>query len=172
MNQSQNTIISAFKELISHKDVCKISVEEIISHANVSRQTFYKYFPDKYAVAFALFQQDHANAVNEDDDFVTRQRCHLKMLKDGQAYYKNLMKDSHIQNSFMQQRFEYCVQATIDVIGKKQVDQEMYLVLSIWITGTEKAFENWVLSGCKDDPELILNGFLKSMPDIVRPYLL
>lgn len=172
MNNSKLALIQAFKEVATHSSIDKITVEAVISVAGVSRQTFYKYFNDKFDLAFQLFTWDHSRYVNEDDDFVARQLAHLKMLQDGQAYYRNIMRDSHLQESFMKRRFDYCIEATVAVIGKKKIDHEMRLVLETWITGTEMLFEKWVLDRCREEKETIINVFIKTMPEILRPYLL
>ena len=113
MENSKIAIILAFKEIAAQKSIDKITVEKIISLANISRQTFY-----------------------------------LKMLSDNRACYKNIMKDAHLQESFMQRRFEYCCGTVYDTVGKKSMTPTLKLVIETWITGTERLFERWVLNGC------------------------
>ncbi len=43
-------IAEAFKDLVEEENTYKVSVEAICKRAKVSKTTFYKYFPDKYAV--------------------------------------------------------------------------------------------------------------------------
>ncbi|MCI9467821.1 MAG: TetR family transcriptional regulator [Oscillospiraceae bacterium] len=148
MENSKIAIILAFKEIAAQKSIDKITVEKIISLANISRQTFYKYFADKYDLAFQMFSYDHSNSINPEDNFYARQVSHLKMLSDNRACYKNIMKDAHLQESFMQRRFEYCCGTVYDTVGKKSMTPTLKLVIETWITGTERLFERWVLNGC------------------------
>ena len=46
--RTQKAIVDAFNRLISHKGFDEITVADIISEADVSKATFYRYFHDKY----------------------------------------------------------------------------------------------------------------------------
>jgi len=50
-------ILAASRELFWKYGFKRITVEEICLKANVSKMTFYKFFPDKLAVAKAVFEQ-------------------------------------------------------------------------------------------------------------------
>jgi len=50
-------IIDAFEVLLAQTPLHELSVEDILVAANVSRATFYAYFPTKFALATALFDQ-------------------------------------------------------------------------------------------------------------------
>lgn len=53
---TEKNIISAFNRLISKNNFDKITVSMIISEANISRSTFYRYFKDKYDVMNANYK--------------------------------------------------------------------------------------------------------------------
>lgn len=50
-------IIAAFCELITEKDFETISVKDITERATLNRATFYRHFPDKYALLELILQQ-------------------------------------------------------------------------------------------------------------------
>ena len=50
LSRTTTAILNAFNRLITEHDFQKISVDMIISEAQVSRSTFYRYFKDKYDV--------------------------------------------------------------------------------------------------------------------------
>jgi AcrR family transcriptional regulator len=57
MNKAQRRIRESFIKLVSKKDIEDITVEEIIENAEVARSTFYKYYPDKYHIAYQLINR-------------------------------------------------------------------------------------------------------------------
>jgi AcrR family transcriptional regulator len=56
LTRTENAIIDAFNKLIEKIDFNKISVDMILTAANVSRSTFYRYFKDKYEVMNANYK--------------------------------------------------------------------------------------------------------------------
>lgn len=61
-------------ELFTQKDIQKVTVQEIVNHANVGKGTFYLYFKDKYEIrdelirkqATSLFQSAHKKLEEND----------------------------------------------------------------------------------------------------------
>ena len=50
-NQStKSKIIDAFLDILSQKPISRITVKDIASVAGISHMTFYRNFPDKYAL--------------------------------------------------------------------------------------------------------------------------
>ena len=70
----KRAICSAFMELCSVKPIDKIKVSDILEKCDISRPTFYKYFPDKYAVMNYVYQVQAdfvcTNLVIRDDDYL------------------------------------------------------------------------------------------------------
>ena len=56
-------IIDAFIELLSSREMEKITIQDIANGANVSRQTFYNYFPDKYVLLQIVYKSDFDHEV-------------------------------------------------------------------------------------------------------------
>lgn len=56
-------IINVFIELLSSKEMDKITINDIANGAHVSRQTFYNYFPDKYVLLQTIYRSDFDHEV-------------------------------------------------------------------------------------------------------------
>ncbi len=56
MNAKKN-LLNAIEKLVSNKPLEKVSVQEILDEAEVSRRTFYKYYSDKYDLANSFYKQ-------------------------------------------------------------------------------------------------------------------
>ena len=167
-NSTKLNIILAFKGLASSKSIERITVGQIVEAAGISKQTFYKYFKDKFDVAQGFFLWDHASHVNENDGFIKRQMDHLTMLEENQSVYKSIMRNSYLSDSFMNRRFEYILDDLINKIGAYNINEETMLELRVILTGTEKLFEYWVMDGCRIKKETIVNVFINVIPDNLK----
>lgn len=57
VKRTQKAIVDAFNRLISHKQFDAITVSDIITEADVSKATFYRYFHDKYDVMNSNYKE-------------------------------------------------------------------------------------------------------------------
>ncbi len=55
---TKKVIAYSFKDLMKTKDFQKISIKEIMSHADYRRQTFYDHFVDKYELLEWIYDQE------------------------------------------------------------------------------------------------------------------
>ena len=56
--QKENRLLSAAFELLTENEIQKVSVNDIVNKANVSKGTFYLYFKDKYEIRDILIQKE------------------------------------------------------------------------------------------------------------------
>lgn len=55
---TKNALANSLKQLMRSKTLDKISTDEICQKAEVSRRSFYRHFPDKYALLDWIYYQD------------------------------------------------------------------------------------------------------------------
>ena len=70
--EMQNTLLFSALVLASDKSIHEIDVEDIINHAEVSRGSFYKYFPSVQAAVLALASQ-LSDELNTEIEAITHQ---------------------------------------------------------------------------------------------------
>ena len=70
--EMQNTLLFSTLVLASDKSIHEIDVEDIINHAEVSRGSFYKYFPSVQAAVLALASQ-LSDELNTEIEAITHQ---------------------------------------------------------------------------------------------------
>ena len=58
MTKKEQDILIAGKKLFFKYGLKKVTIEEICAEANVSKMTFYKYFPNKTALVKKVFDTD------------------------------------------------------------------------------------------------------------------
>lgn len=62
-NKKQLALLSAGRELFWKHGFRRISIDEVCKAAGASKMTFYRYFPDKLALAKAVFDQEVDNSI-------------------------------------------------------------------------------------------------------------
>ena len=116
LTRTENAIIDAFNKLIEKIDFNKISVDMILTAANVSRSTFYRYFKDKYEVM-------NANYKHLLDYFVAPERSSgyrdlifqlFDFAKEHARLFKNAMESTGF-NSFSNFVYEYSYQTALEI---------------------------------------------------------
>ena len=176
MADPRNKLVNALRELASAKNISKISVNDILERAEVSRQTFYKYFPDKYALSFYVYLQDIAKlAVDSfvtNKDFDAMNLLILETIEKHPAFYKNMFNDSSSQNSFVAQYHQYDIEQTSEFIGGAHITPDLELLIDMYSSGTERLIARWVTTGMKEDKQHIVSMFRRAMPEELKPYLL
>lgn len=54
----KEALAEALFDVVQHKDVSKVTVQDIAEAANTSRRTFYNHFEDKYALINWVYQKE------------------------------------------------------------------------------------------------------------------
>ena len=70
ISKTQRAICSCFAELLSHKELHRITVQEIADKAEISRTTFYRYYVDVYE----LYESLSKSILNELEIVLTESR--------------------------------------------------------------------------------------------------
>ena len=65
---TKEALANALKNLLKQKSLSKISVKDITDYCNISRNTFYYHFKDKYELINWIFRTDMLTNVNTFDD--------------------------------------------------------------------------------------------------------
>ncbi len=151
---ARKQLYQAIEKLVREKPLDKISVQEILNEAEVSRRTFYTYFSDKYDLANSFYEHHVTN------ELLPRYNGHnwaevltdlLNYIYDNIAYFQQLKKYEG-QGSF----FEFLTQYSFDCYAgfykknhglKKLSPAQEY---DIWFVtgGNIKVLEKWMESRC------------------------
>lgn len=167
---SRNRFAKSLKQLAATKTLEKITTEELVRAAGLSRQTFYKFFSDKYDLAFWCYQRDMAPVIQDYADmkisFHEMNTQMLKMLQKEQNFYRNVFDHYEVQNSFFQQYHRFSVENTIAFFGR--VDKKMRAVIDTYCYGCNLVMLNWVVGGMKETPEFMVELFDSALPECLK----
>ncbi len=156
-------------ECMKRAQIESITVKDICQEANVSRQTFYRCFEDKYDLINWYFDR----ILNES----FRQMGQGKTVRDSLIKKFNYIKEEYLffrvsfatdtQNNLRDHDFEmifdfyqnYLRQNGVEVTDSIKDILEMYCYASVYMT------VKWVLNGVKESPEKLAETMIQAMPE-------
>ncbi|RVU72288.1 MULTISPECIES: TetR family transcriptional regulator [Lactobacillus] len=167
-------ILHAIENLLKNHTLNQITISMIVKNADVSRQTFYYYFDDKFECAYAFFRNEVENVLEE----YTKNHDLKKMMINGakivvakSVIYRNLFFGVEEQNSF----FSYWVKNNYELLKSEispkflteEVKQELYLFV---VSGFYLSRRS-ILGKVKYSQEQAIEYFLNGMPAVLKPLL-
>lgn len=122
---TQKKIAASFKSLMLEMPLTKISVTTIMTHAAIRRQTFYEYFPDKYALLAWIYDQEVGEYVDDNLSY-THWTLILEQLfqyfDDNRQFYQNALSIEG-QNSFESHLIQH-VRQLVNTIIKNMITNQ------------------------------------------------
>lgn len=174
MPVSKQMLADALRRLVRKNSLDKISVDRIISEAQVSRQTFYKLFPDKYALAFWVYLQDIQPALEEYEsskDYDAMNSLILRQMRKERLFYRNLFKNPDSPGSFHSRLHNFSVDNTLEMIGHSYASPQLEKLVGIWRCGTEQLISRWLQGGAKEEAGWMADVIKRAMPPELRSLL-
>lgn len=172
--KSREAIFTAFTALLSQKDFSRITVEEIIEKADVSRSTFYAHFETKEYLLKELCGELFCHVF----DVVDNHPDHRHIFQcDEEApvfthLFRHLMKNDHnILQLLSGQNNELFLQyfrAGLETVAVRQLSQFAHrkppqLPESFWVDHIASTFVEtlrwWIRNGMQESPETITEYF-------------
>lgn len=161
-------------ELLLDKPLAKISVKEVIDNCDLSKQTFYRHFKDKYDLINWTMKTmwDQLNKEFEADFssyYETTVRL-LTVIKDHKDFYIGAFK-MDVQNSLMEFFYQYCVEFSMKHSSDKTRDPVLQENLNFAIRfasyGTVNCIVDWALAGMKESPQQMAEMLIDAYPKAV-----
>ena len=150
---TKKVIAYALKDLMKTKDFEKISIKEIMEHADYRRQTFYDHFSDKFELLDWIYKQEITEIIS---DFLTYEHWSKtipRMLhyfeKNKEFYQKSLLIKEN--NSFdfyfskhIQEFIKHILLTSNKAISSAQLERNAHF-FAYGFTGIIK---EWLFDGC------------------------
>ena len=168
--RSKNLIKKAVAKLIHEKELCKITVSDIIREADISRGTFYAHYADVSAVVDQIECEELKNLMdfverfgfeNISGDTTNFIKLICEYLSRDIEYYR-MLTQSNILNNFIWRLFTIYYERLLDRLitadkAKNKDDADLYLVYMT--SGAKTIIVGW------------LNGEIKGTPDQIAERL-
>ena len=113
-NQTKLMLTQSLQDLMLHTPLEKISVQDIVDHAGVGRNTFYYHFADKYDLVNWYFQDTATRFLVERQaftDWTSMLRAVEAYFRAHKVFYQNALSYNG-QNSLQEYIFEFCATYT------------------------------------------------------------
>lgn len=128
-------ILTTAKDLFWKHGFKRVSVEEICQKANVSKMTYYKYFPNKTALAKTVFN---------------------RVVEDGEKQFRKIMKE----DTAAAEKLEKIILLKME--GTNSISPEF---LQDFYTGSEPELKAFVEERTKKSWDLLINDFRKAQEE-------
>lgn len=123
---SKDLLADAIKELMQHRELKDISVENILELSGASRATFYKHFVDKRALAEQVFLNELANVSFTDYDRPIYE-CEaeiLRYLDENRTFYRNALKSQEFRDAWMRAAYSADIERLTKAYGDRDIPQD------------------------------------------------
>ncbi|WP_216239788.1 TetR/AcrR family transcriptional regulator [Faecalicatena faecalis] len=165
-------------EIVSRKAVEQVSVREIVDAAEISKQTFYRYYKDKYELVneiyYELFQKD----IIIPEKFVKEDDWRKIYLQQFSAFREHLDFVRHLFTSRETGcTLDYEIELTIwfdkEILKRKGVDitdPRILFGIEAKDVGGTFVMRDWIIGGMQVEDEEMVKRFELIIPQILVPF--
>lgn len=160
---TRETIRGEFIQMLNEQPLEKIMVKDIVARSQISRNTFYYYYADLYAILAEIFQTELDRVIHEfqetqswEEGFITAARF---ALNNKRAVY-------HVYNSIQKEELERYLFGVAGEVMTRYVDrisaahpageEDKRLIAAFYQSALTEMVMRWVGSGMKEDPERMI----------------
>ncbi len=163
---------------LQQKNIDDITVQEILDTAEVSKQTFYRYYADKYALGNDIYDDFFTTPIYPDKPIATIEEWEHLYLRQFAAFRRHMTIVQHLYQSCVQGcAIEHEIAQTLkfdrDFLQQKGIDVENPLIRFALeakdVSGTY-AMRKWILDGMTISDEEMVHWFRAILPQVLAPY--
>ncbi len=162
-------LASSIKECMKTTPVDRITVKNIVEGCDVTRQTFYRNFKDKYDLINWYFDKlvlqsfEQIGMGHTVRESLTQK---FEFIVNEKAFFTEAFR-SDDYNSLKEHDFELILQFYRDLIARRTsrtLDEELQFLLELYCRGSVYMTVKWVLGGMKDTPEEMAGKLVDAIP--------
>ena len=179
MNAKKLLKEAAYQAIVK-KPIEDVTLKEILSRAEVSKQTFYRYYKDKYELANEVYYELTQRGIIEPEQVRTERDWREMYLRQFALFREHLDFIRHLYSSretgctvdyeiMSTVRFDKAILARN---GADVKDPRIMFAIEAKDVGGTYAMRDWILGGMQVSDEEMVERFLLVIPPILLPYLL
>lgn len=165
---TKQAILEAFTELLKTKSVSKITIQDIADECHISRMTFYYHFKDIYDLIDWAVEEKLKKAVDNHFTYDTWLRGFTDVFRacmQDKAFYLKIFPTMDLRR----------IEVFLNIIARKYIvgvveekKQEMHIevdpedqrmICEVFGYTMVGLLLNWMLTGMKEDPELVVKRY-------------
>ena len=161
----EKCLTDAFVELCGRKPIQKITVQDIVEAAGVSKQTFYNYFRDKQDLMNSVYQVEidrtYAQLYSRPyglSEALEGAKATLERFADLKDYYTAIAA-YETQNSFrdfyIQSTYEFYERTVQTALGTSELDDHVRRLIMFNCTGSSYILFDWIKRGMLEPPQAV-----------------
>jgi len=169
-------LVKAIKEVMAKKPLDEITVQEIVSHANMTRQTFYRHFKDKYHLVNWYFDKEALKTIRQmgiscslEEGLTGKFKC----MENNKVFFMSAFT-AHGCNSLVEYDYHLIYTFYRDAILKKDPDaftDEIDFLLQVYSYGAVQMIVHWTADGMQIKAERFAQLLVEAFPIKVRTLL-
>ena len=172
MDASEKTkykLAGAVRELMAFTPVDRITVKQIVERCDVTRQTFYRNFKDKYDLINWYFDKLAIVSFRQMGVSLTLREGLIKkfeFIKGERCFFTAAFK-SEDHNSLLQHDFDFIYEFYTDIIIKKyqrEIPPDIEFLLEMYCRGSIAMTVQWVTGGMKRSTEDMAELLVRALP--------
>lgn len=163
-NSTEEVLVAALELVLQKKPIDKVTVKDIVSECDLTRQTFYNHFTDIYALVEWAAVQATKRALNNAADYDNWQQGFydvMIIIRDNKVIIDNTYKS--IYRDLMEKHIYQIIYSYIIAVVEKQaigmsVDQKHKdFIAHFYSLAFIAVIFEWLKDGMKDDPQDIVD---------------
>ena len=166
--QTKYIFAQSIKDLMNKQSLDKITVTDIVSHSGMTRQTFYRYFQDKYDLVNWYFEKLADKSFRQIGNSSTLREGLIKkfsFLLNDQVFFTQAFK-SKDYNNVESYDYQCILEFYTQIIQKKigNIPTDILFLLEMYCHGSITMTVQWAIGGMKESPEKIADLLIDALP--------
>lgn len=176
-DETRYIFAQAIKDLIKVVPLDKIAVTDIVTRSGMTRQTFYRYFKDKYDLVNWYFEKLVLQSFRQMGNGCSlKEALELKFafIESEHSFFKEAFK-ANDHNNLINYDFNCIYEFYQGMIEKNcghKIDSELDFLLKMYCKGSIDMTVDWVLNDMPISIEKIVSLLIEALPERLVPFLL
>lgn len=177
MNDTKMKLAHSMKALMKSSSLDKMTVADIVAGAQVTRQTFYRKFKDKYELVNWYFEElvrDSFEAINEQRTLLDALERKFLFIESERAFFKAAFKSDDC-NSLIEYDYQYILKFYTSIIERKTgapLCEDLRLPLELYCRGSIHQTVLWVSNENRPSPKRMAELLQAALPTCLEPLLI
>ena len=169
---ARERIVQACLELLKTTSLEALRTQDLMEKAKVSRSTFYRLFPDKFAVVNWVYWYETEKVIREFPKLSDWKEWTVVLhgyIRKHKRFFRNIASYRG-QNSFGEFLCRYFTDNTISYRANRDqpvTEDERYGIWAFSLVASEATI-NWILDDCRTDDETIIRRQELCIPEFIR----
>ena len=169
-------LAEAVKTLMETESLDKITVRDIVTAAQITRQSFYRHFQDKYDLVNWYFERLAEKSFKLMGVQYTLREGLLKkfeFIRQEKTFFSQAFR-SQDYNSLMRYDYQCILDFYTEWIERKTrrpLTPQIQFLLEMYCEGSMQMTVKWVTQGAKESPETIVDLLIDAQPEKLRAVL-